>query len=201
MLPMRNPERPEVPVPARRLRRADRRDQILSAATRAFARTGFAATSLDDIAAEAGVSRVILYRHFESKTDLYRAVLVQACLRLQSVLGDDESAAGSVESLLDVAAEDPDAFRLLFHHAVREPAFRAEVDAVRAGALEIARRYYEGVAADRSWATWAAKLAPTVAIDAVIAWLDAGQPDRDQAAGRILQVLAAITEAAVPLER
>src|ERR1051326_4801488 len=188
---MRNPERPEVPVPARRLRRADRRDQILSAATRAFARTGFAATSLDDIAAEAGVSRVILYRHFESKTDLYRAVLVQACLRLQSVLGDDESAAGSVESLLDVAAEDPDAFRLLFHHAVREPAFRAEVDAVRAGALEIARRYYEGVVADRSWAAWAAKLAPAIAIEAVIAWL----------AGRILQVLAAGTEAALPLER
>ena len=34
-----------------------------------------AATSLDDIAAEAGVTRVTLYRHFDSMTDLYQAVL------------------------------------------------------------------------------------------------------------------------------
>ena len=37
------------------------------------------ATSLDDIAAEAGVTRVILYRHFDSKTDLYQAVLDRSC--------------------------------------------------------------------------------------------------------------------------
>lgn len=48
----------------RRLRRQDRRARILDAATDAFARTGFAATSLDDIATDAGVSRVIRYRHF-----------------------------------------------------------------------------------------------------------------------------------------
>jgi hypothetical protein len=35
-----------------------------------------------------------------------------------------------------------------------------------------------------------------VAVDAVIAWLDAGQPERDRSADRILQVLAAITDAA-----
>src|ERR687892_920956 len=70
----------------RRLPRAERRDQILAAATRAFARAGFAATSLDDIAAEAGISRVILYRHFESKTDLYRAVLDRVRARLTAAV-------------------------------------------------------------------------------------------------------------------
>jgi hypothetical protein len=35
-----------------------------------------------------------------------------------------------------------------------------------------------------------------LAVDAVIAWLDAGQPDRERAAERILQVLAGITDAA-----
>jgi AcrR family transcriptional regulator len=54
------------PEPVRRLRRAERREQILAAATRAFARAGFAATSLDDIAAAAGISRAILYRHFDA---------------------------------------------------------------------------------------------------------------------------------------
>jgi AcrR family transcriptional regulator len=179
-----------------RLRRAERREQILAAATRAFARSGYAATSLDEIAAEAGISRVILYRHFDSKTDLYRAVLDHACLRLAEAVGEDDYTAASLDALLHAAAADPDGFRLLFHHAAREPEFRAEVDRLRAGSVEIARRYFAELIPDPAWATWATQLAPTVAVDAVIAWLDAGQPDRDRAADRILQVLAAITEAA-----
>jgi AcrR family transcriptional regulator len=179
-----------------RLRRAERRDQILAAATRAFARSGFAATALDDIAAEAGISRVILYRHFESKTDLYRAVLDHACAGLLEAVGSDDYTPDSLDALLDAAAVDPDGFRLLFHHAAREPEFRAEVDRLRADSVEVARRHFTEVIADPAWANWATQLAPTVAVDAVIAWLDAGQPDRDRAAERILQVLAAITEAA-----
>lgn len=185
------------PSPSRRLHRAERRDQILAAATRAFARSGFAATGLDDVAAEAGISRVILYRHFDSKTDLYRAVLDQACLRLAAAVGEDDFSPASLDALLDAAAADPDGFRLLFHHAVREPEFRADVDRLRAGSVEIAARYFAELIPDPAWATWAAQLAPTVAVDAVIAWLDAGQPDRDRAAERILQVLGAITDAAL----
>ena len=179
-----------------RMRRAERRDQILAAATRAFARSGFAGTSLDDVAAEAEVSRVILYRHFESKTDLYRAVLDSACLRLAAAVGTDDFTPASLDALLGAAAADPDGFRLLFQHAVREPEFRAEVDALRAGSVEIARRHFSELVPDPGWAEWATQLAPTVAIDAVIAWLDAGQPDRDRAAERILHVLGAITDAA-----
>src|SRR5262249_61680205 len=71
-------------TPVRRLPRAQRREQILVAATEAFARSGFAATGLDDIASQAGVTRVILYRHFDSKTDLYQAVLDRMCARLDA---------------------------------------------------------------------------------------------------------------------
>jgi AcrR family transcriptional regulator len=70
-----------------RLGRRERREQILAAATRAFARTGFAATSLDDVAGEAGITRVILYRHVESKAELYRAVLERAQRRLVEATG------------------------------------------------------------------------------------------------------------------
>src|SRR5688572_8182923 len=68
--------------PVRRMRRAERREQILDAATRAFARAGYTATGLDDIAIEAELTRAMLYRHFDSKADLYRAVLDRACTRL-----------------------------------------------------------------------------------------------------------------------
>ena len=51
--------------PKRRLlRRPARREQILVAATRAFAESGFAATSLDDVATAAEISRDVIYRHF-----------------------------------------------------------------------------------------------------------------------------------------
>jgi hypothetical protein len=49
-------------VTTRRMPRAQRREQILGAATRAFARAGFTNTGLDVIAAEAGVTPVILPR-------------------------------------------------------------------------------------------------------------------------------------------
>ncbi|MEU6649797.1 helix-turn-helix domain-containing protein [Streptomyces sp. NPDC046900] len=63
---------PRMPRPVQRLPRAEPREQILEAAAEAFARSGFAATSLDDIAAQAGITRSILYRHFDSETDLYQ---------------------------------------------------------------------------------------------------------------------------------
>jgi AcrR family transcriptional regulator len=185
-------------APVRRLRRAERREQILAAATQAFARAGFAATSLDDIAAAAGISRAILYRHFDSKTDLYRAVLDRACARLASAVGTGDFTATSVDALVGAAAADPDGFRLLFRHAAREPEFRDEMDRFRTAMVTIAGRQLAAMIPDPSWAAWAARLAPTVAVEAVMAWLDAGQPDREQAAQRIGQALDGIIRAAQP---
>lgn len=185
-----------VSASGQRLRRSERRAQILAAATRAFARGGFAATSLDEVAAEAGISRVILYRHFESKSALYRAVLDRVCARLIAVVGAGDYTPESVDALLTSAAEDPEGFRLLFQHAAREPEFKDEVDRVRASGVDIAYHHLARLIADRAWASWAAHLTSTVAIDAVIAWLDAGQPERDTAAARIRQVLGAILGAA-----
>jgi len=116
-MPETDPAAVDRPSPVRRLPRAQRRDQIVAAATRAFADAGFAATSLDDIAAQAGVSRMILYRHFESKADLYLAVLDRAQGRLIAATGAPEFTLASVDALIAAAAEDPVAFRLLFRHA------------------------------------------------------------------------------------
>jgi AcrR family transcriptional regulator len=188
--------RATAPPPVRRLRRAERREQLLAAATQAFARTGFAATSLDDIAEQAGISRVLLYRHFESKTDLYRAVLDRAVGRLTAAVGTRDYTYASIDALLGAAAEDPDGFRLLFHHAAREPEFRQQMDRFQRAMVATARRELAKVIDDRAWAQWAAQLAPVVAIEAVMAWLDAGQPDPDQAADRIQQVLAGVISTA-----
>ena len=52
-----------------------RREVIVRAAGRQFARHGYAGTTLDDIAAAAHVTKPIVYRHFESKQALYLALL------------------------------------------------------------------------------------------------------------------------------
>jgi AcrR family transcriptional regulator len=179
-----------------RLRRSERREQILAAATSAFSRTGFAGTSLEDIAAEAGVTRAILYRHFESKADLYRSVLDRAKQRLDAATGAPEFTDASIDALLAAAADDPAAFRLLFHHAAREPAFKEEMDRLRAEAFALTHRQLARVIPDRRWARWAAQLVPVVAIEAVTAWLDAGQPDRDHAAERIRRAIYAVIRSA-----
>lgn len=184
-------------TPRRRLLpRAQRREQILDAATRAFAREGFSATNLDDIAGEAGVGRVILYRHFESKAELYRAVLRQAKDRLIAVTGSPEFTDRSLENLVAAAAADPPAFRLLFRHASREPEFRQEMEEMSASTFAVTHRYMAELVPDPAWARWASSLVPTVAIEAVIAWLDAGQPDQASAARRIGEAVAAVVEAA-----
>jgi AcrR family transcriptional regulator len=186
----------EPATPVRRLRRADRREQILDAATRAFARAGFAATGLDDVAAEAGITRVLLYRHFDSKADLYRAVLDRACGRLEERVGSDEFDDRAIPNLLGAAAADPDAFRLLFRHAAREPAFRELVDEMTTQSVEIARKNLVADIPEGPWLQWAAQLIPALTIEAVISWLDAGRPDPDHAANRISHAIHGVIRAA-----
>jgi AcrR family transcriptional regulator len=180
----------------RRMPRAERREQILDAATRAFARTGFSGTGLDDVAVEAGITRVILYRHFESKQDMYRAVLDRACARLAETVGEDDFDENSIPALVRSASADPDGFRLLFRHAVREPEFRDLTDTFAAASTEVAHRHLARLIPDERWATWAAQVVPTVTIEAVIAWLDAGQPDPDSAAERVGRAVHGVIEAA-----
>jgi AcrR family transcriptional regulator len=54
---------------------SDRRLAILEAARAAFAEGGFHQTSLDAVAEQAGVSKALIYEHFDSKRELYLAML------------------------------------------------------------------------------------------------------------------------------
>jgi len=55
--------------------RLETRGRILKAAREIFFRDGFADTNLDEVASRASVGKGTLYRHFESKAELYVAVL------------------------------------------------------------------------------------------------------------------------------
>ena len=56
-----------------------KREAILDAAQAAFLDVGFAATSMDGVAHGAGVSKATIYAHFESKEQLFSAVMRRRC--------------------------------------------------------------------------------------------------------------------------
>ena len=68
--------------PRTRRRTSEVRELLLDAAAAVFARKGYAATTTDDIAAEAGVARTLIFRHFGSKSDLFRASQLQPFIDL-----------------------------------------------------------------------------------------------------------------------
>ena len=186
----------------RRLKREERREQILSAATKAFAGSGYSRTSLDGIAAEARITRVVLYRHFDAKADLYRELLDRICDQLEEHVplpvadfGDD-----TVDGLLAAAAESSAGFRLLFQHAQREPEFNERIVAFRESLSEAAYREVADLAPEPALAGWAAQTATAAVVEAVIAWLDAGQPDPGHASARVRRVALGVLDAALAVE-
>ncbi len=77
------------PIPPQRRRATEsRRDEIVEAATRLFARNGFEAVSIDDIGAAVGIAGPSIYNHFASKHDLLYDALARAYAALQEALAD-----------------------------------------------------------------------------------------------------------------
>jgi AcrR family transcriptional regulator len=76
-MPMSAPQsrRDEVAKPTARMRKPDRRRQLVAHAKQLFVTKGYQDTTTDKIAASAGVSEPVLYRHFKSKKALFLEVL------------------------------------------------------------------------------------------------------------------------------
>lgn len=126
---------PDEPRTTARLPGPERRKQLLEAARRAFADTGYHETSMNDVAKVAGVTKPVVYQRFESKRDLYRAVLEDIGERLQASVFVTAAAAttpreqveAGFSAYIDFVQQDPDGFKLLFSGASREDAEWAEI--------------------------------------------------------------------------
>jgi AcrR family transcriptional regulator len=168
------------------LTRDERHASILRGAATAFARSGFADTSMDDVAAEVGVTRLIVYRHFDSKEDLYRAVLQRVFDRLGEAflagLQAHSPRAIGAGSHLTVAREWPEGYVLLWRHAAREPQFADYARELREHAVEAARALLAstGPTGDKVLERWASETIIGFIVESVLCWLDDGDPTRDE---------------------
>lgn len=171
--------------PTPRLPRAERREQIVRAAATVFVSGGFDGTSMEDVAKAAGVTRLIVYRIFESKEALYLAVL-------SSVIDDvaesfDVASAPDVAQpreqiavmLLRVARRQPDGFRLLWRHASNEPEFSWLAANFKTAATHYAVALLSTSLADTALVKWAAESLVSHLYESICLWLDRGTEARD----------------------
>ena len=111
-----------------RLPRAEREQQTLAAARALFADRGFAAVTMDDVAAEVGVTKPLLYSYFGNKERLYLACMAPAGEALLSTVVDATRDAGSVGEMLErgiraffrFVDDDREAWRVLFDESAPE---------------------------------------------------------------------------------
>jgi AcrR family transcriptional regulator len=80
--------------PRRRLSAEERRESILDAANHVFGEHGFDTVRIDDVATAAGISKALIYEHFESKQELYGELMNRAAIDLLGVLVQAASAPG-----------------------------------------------------------------------------------------------------------
>jgi AcrR family transcriptional regulator len=99
----------------------ERREQLLDVGRTLFAARGFEGTSVEEIAAKAGVSKPVVYEHFGGKEGLYAVVVDREMRRLlESVTGALTTASRPREllesaalALLDYVEQSTDGFRIL----------------------------------------------------------------------------------------
>ena len=89
-----------------------RRQQLFEVARERFAQQGFHATSMDEIAEAAGVTKPVLYQHFPSKRALYVELLEETGRQLLSTLAEATALAGSLRERVELG------FRAYFRFAV-----------------------------------------------------------------------------------
>jgi len=89
-----------------------RREQILRAASRLFARNGFAATDLQDVADVLTVGKGTLYRYFPTKRDLFQAAVDRVMLHMKAAI---DEAIADVTDPLDQITTAIRAYLQFFH--------------------------------------------------------------------------------------
>jgi AcrR family transcriptional regulator len=140
----RNPTTPR--NRSRRLGATQRREQLVATAQRLFGERGYQATTMEDIAIAAGVTKPLLYQHFASKRALYLELVHRVSSELleglrsayQRANGPREMVEKGFGAYFELIVTHEDAFRLLFgRHAPDDPELSSAVRQVETAVLDV----------------------------------------------------------------
>jgi AcrR family transcriptional regulator len=146
--------------PGREEKKAATREALLEAATKVFARQGYVAASVDEVAWEAGMTKGAVYSNFASKDALFAAVIERYHDRRMLDLLDrtdwsapaSEQAAWAGEQF--VAINDPDLFMLVLEYTLHAARIPIGHEPMRAGTRRLKAAVAETMVRKSSGLDW-----------------------------------------------
>lgn len=187
------------PAPRVRMTGVQRRTQLLDVARSLFAEKGFEASSIEEIAARAGVSKPIVYEHFGGKEGVYAVVvdreMHELMERMVTAISTDEDPKSLLEraalTLLNYVDDQADGFRILARDsplASTSGTFSSLLDDIATEAEEVIGVYFDREGHDRSLAAlYAQALIGMVAFTGQW-WLVAGKPPKEAVAAHLVNI-------------
>ena len=178
----------------------ERREQLIGVGRLLFAERGFEATSVEEVAERAGVSKPIVYEHFGGKEGLYAVVVDR---EVQTLLGRIIAAMdaqphprsmieGAADAFLRYIEEERDGFRILVRDA---PIVGASAGTLPSVIGDVAASAESHMAAQFRERGYDPKLAPIyaralVGMVALVGqwWLEVGKPDREVVASHLVNL-------------
>jgi AcrR family transcriptional regulator len=186
-------------VPRVRMTGEQRREQLVEVGRSLFADRGFDATSVEEIAAKAGVSKPVVYGHFGGKEGLYAVVVDREMRRLLAMVTSALTGGGHPRELLEQAASAlldyveryTDGFRIL----VRDSPVASTTGNFASLISDIASRVEHVLGVEFEARGYGAKLAPMYAqmLVGMVAltgqwWLDVRSPEKDEVAAHLVNL-------------
>ncbi|MQY30964.1 TetR/AcrR family transcriptional regulator [Nocardia aurantia] len=135
----------------KRLPRAVREQQMLDAAVEVFSRKGYHDTSMDAIAAEAKISKPMLYLYYGSKDELFRACIQRESIRfIEAVavagnpkLTPHEQLRAGLEAFLSYVDQNRLSWQVLYRQALGQQPFASEIANSRERVIELTAKLLE----------------------------------------------------------
>ncbi|MFT7476066.1 MAG: AcrR family transcriptional regulator [Verrucomicrobiales bacterium] len=188
-----------IPDQGVRLGASERREQLLGAARDTFGSNGFTATSMNDIAVAAGVTKPVLYQHFESKHHLFLEVLTDTAEQLVTAIESAIATSSTGREKIELAfsayvqffGSAPANYRVIYGEGVRtEPEFADKHKAIQESLNAFTAEHIDIAGLDHDMRIMAAS-AIAGQLEAVVGqWLDSGQPHSADAVAKLLSSLA-----------
>ncbi|MFK4066118.1 TetR/AcrR family transcriptional regulator [Streptomyces sp. NPDC029674] len=181
-----------------RMTGAERREQLLDIGRTLFAAKGFEGTSVEEIAAKAGVSKPVVYEHFGGKEGLYAVVVDREMRQLLDMVTGALTAGHPRElleqaafALLDYIETYTDGFRILVRDspvAQSTGTFASLISDIATQVEDILGQEFKGRGFDQKLAPlYAQALVGMVALTGQW-WLDARKPKKAEVAAHLVNL-------------
>ena len=177
---------------------SERREQLIQIARTLFAKKGFEATSIEEVAQKASVSKPVVYEHFGGKEGLYAVVVdreVGALLdRITQGLGavhPREKLINAAEAFLTYIEEQPEGFTILVRGSTSPTAagtFASLLGDVASQVDYVLEEEFSARGYDKKLAPLYSRALVGMVAQVGLWWLDTGKPKRRTVAAHLVNV-------------